>query len=74
MGTVLHDFLALRDENGALPLADKITVCDNASTDQTPNIVVRHGCTLVQEPTLGYGAACLAALADEDPRELIGIC
>ena len=71
LGTVLQDFLALSDENGQLPLADKIIVCDNASTDQTPNIVVQYGCTLVQEPALGYGAACLAALADEEPRDLI---
>lgn len=69
IGHVLSDLKSLRAVNGQ-PLVDEIIVCDNASTDATAQIVTRSNCTLVHEPTLGYGAACLAALAKRQYHDI----
>jgi len=71
IGTVLDDFKALHDDRATGSLVDRIIVCDNASTDNTGAIVLEKRCILVHEPALGYGAACLAGLAHEDPRDII---
>ena len=62
IGTVLEGILALTDPLSSGPLVDQVIVCDNGSTDDTAKIVARYPCVLVSEPTLGYGAACQAAL------------
>lgn len=41
----------------------RVVVADNGSTDATARIAAEHGAVVVHEPRLGYGAACLAALA-----------
>ena len=48
----------------ALPagLVDEIVVADNGSRDATPRIARDLGAVVVDEPRLGYGSACLAAL------------
>lgn len=62
-----------------------VIVADNGSTDRTGEIARGHGAMVVREPERGYGAACLAAIAElpgevnavafmqadgsEDPRE-----
>ena len=48
--------------------ADRIVVCDNGSTDKTPNQVEQSKAELVFENERGYGAACLKALSILDDR------
>ena len=40
----------------------EIVVVDNASTDGTANIAKKLGATVINEQTIGYGAACLAGI------------
>lgn len=40
----------------------EILVVDNGSSDQTAMVAARAGLTVVYEPELGYGAACLAGI------------
>lgn len=42
---------------------DDIVVCDNGSTDRTPEVARAHGARVVFERHRGYGSACLTALA-----------
>ncbi|RMH12844.1 MAG: glycosyltransferase family 2 protein [Gemmatimonadetes bacterium] len=43
--------------------ADRVIVVDNGSTDATSEVARAHGATVVSEPERGYGAACLAGIA-----------
>lgn len=45
-------------------LASNVIVVDNGSTDATAQIARAHGATVVAQPERGYGAACLAGLAN----------
>lgn len=58
---VIFDLLALQQANG-YPLIDEVIIADNASTDNTYQIARATGATIVKEPQLGYGSACLRAL------------
>ena len=49
----------------------QILICDNGSTDETRNVVERHGATWVYEPKRGYGAACYAGMEQLDPNSAI---
>ena len=40
-----------------------VVVCNNASTDHTARVAREYGAEVVHEPTAGYGAACLCAMA-----------
>ena len=40
----------------------QVVVVDNGSTDNTAQVAVDLGATLVQEPIRGYGQACLAGI------------
>jgi len=42
----------------------RVVVCDNGSTDRTAEVARSHDATVVREPRLGYGQACLTALAE----------
>ncbi|MGE5175871.1 MAG: glycosyltransferase family 2 protein [Hyphomicrobiales bacterium] len=60
----------------ALPrgLVRRVVVCDNGSTDGTPETARAHGAIVVHEPRRGYGAACLrgvAALAGDPPDAIL---
>jgi glycosyltransferase involved in cell wall biosynthesis len=44
-------------------LATEVIVVDSNSTDGTPDIAVRMGAQVIQEPRRGYGQACLTGLA-----------
>ena len=45
------------------PYLRHVIVADNGSTDRTAQLAAARGAVVVSEPTPGYGAACLAALA-----------
>jgi uncharacterized protein len=47
---------------------DEVVVADNGSSDRTAGIAKEHGAHVVREPHRGYGAACLAGIAQlKDP-------
>ena len=52
-------------------VVDQIIVADNGSTDETAAIAATCGALVVEEPERGYGAACLAALAAPEERDLV---
>jgi glycosyltransferase involved in cell wall biosynthesis len=43
-----------------------VIVVDNGSTDRTADVARARGAVVVEEPTPGYGAACLAGIARTD--------
>jgi len=43
-------------------LVREVIVCNNASTDTTPQVAVANGATLVNQPIRGYGNACLKGM------------
>ena len=45
-----------------LSLVKEIIVIDNGSTDQTAQVVLNAGATLLSEPKKGYGRACLKGI------------
>ncbi len=53
----------LNQRNGDARSVDTVIVCDNASTDNTAELAIEAGATVVHEPEMGYGAACLSAMA-----------
>jgi len=59
---VVDGLSSLINEVGS-PLVDEIIVCDNGSTDNTSLAASQAGATVVYEPRLGYGSACLKAIA-----------
>lgn len=69
---IIDILIPARDEEEALPLLLKeidrelirrIVVVNNASKDSTPQVARNHGCEVIDEPTPGYGGACLAGIA-----------
>jgi glycosyltransferase involved in cell wall biosynthesis len=67
--TVCDLVLPCRDEAGALldllptvPAGFNVVVVDNGSRDQTAEVALRCGATVVHEPLAGYGAAVHAGL------------
>lgn len=64
-----------RNERGAigcvlddLPTVGQVIVVDNGSTDGTADAARSRRATVVEEPCAGYGAACLAGLAEIETR------
>ncbi|EIE02916.1 glycosyltransferase family 2 protein [Leptospira licerasiae] len=53
---------------GILP--GQILILDNGSKDSTPQIAIDAGVILIQEPTRGYGAACLAGIRYLQERKI----
>ena len=55
------------------PPVRRVIVCDNGSSDGTPDVARAHGAVVVLEERRGYGAACLRALAalEADPPEVV---
>lgn len=43
-------------------LVREVVVCNNASTDQTREVAMHAGATVIDEPRAGYGQACLAGI------------
>ena len=44
-------------------LVREVIVCNNASTDRTAEVAIANGATVVLEPKMGYGNACLKGMA-----------
>ena len=40
----------------------EIIVCNNASTDQTAEVAEAGGATVLLQPRMGYGSACLKGI------------
>lgn len=57
---------------GDLPPVGRVIVADNGSTDRTANIARGRGAEVVHEARRGYGAACLAGLAEIHRRVQAG--
>ncbi|NNF06935.1 MAG: glycosyltransferase family 2 protein [Candidatus Eisenbacteria bacterium] len=55
------------------PFSRRVVVADNGSKDNTVAVARGAGATVVHEPQLGYGAACLRALEHlkDDPPEVV---
>ena len=62
IGKVLSELSALQYPDSSFPLLSRIVVTDNGSSDDTAKIARRAGAQVVDEPRLGYGYACLAAM------------
>jgi glycosyltransferase involved in cell wall biosynthesis len=58
---------------GDLPsdLATEVIVVDSNSTDGTPDIAVKMGARVIQEPRRGYGQACLTGLANATAPDIV---
>ena len=52
-----------------LPAVGKVIVANNNSTDDTAQVALACGASVVEEPRRGYGSACLAGL-DELERQI----
>lgn len=44
-------------------LVREVIVCNNASTDKTAEVAAANGATVVLQPIMGYGNACLKGMA-----------
>ncbi len=53
------------------PWIDRIVVVDNGSTDRTGVVARDAGALLVHEPQRGYGAACLAGIAQARDADVV---
>ena len=55
---------------GSIPpgIFSLVVVSDNGSTDGTAEIARQAGATVVSQRSRGYGAACLAAIAELPPH------
>ncbi len=45
-----------------MDIVDEVVVVNNASTDQTRSCAEKAGATVLDEPVMGYGRACLAGI------------
>ena len=70
IGPVVAGLLALLDERGARVI-DDVVVCDNGSADATANRAREAGARTVRQDTPGYGLACLTALAELRPVDIV---
>src|ERR1700760_3431839 len=52
-------------------LVTEVLVVDSNSTDGTPEIAVRMGARLIQEPRRGYGRACLTGIAHANSPDVL---
>jgi len=67
---VVAELIALKNKDNTT-IIDEIIVCDNGSTDSTAILAQKAGAQLVYEPQLGYGAACMKAIAAVNESEII---
>lgn len=67
-----NEELALGRVLDDLPTVGSVIVVDNGSTDRTAEVARSRGCVVVHESEAGYGAACLAGLAEVQHRTQTG--
>lgn len=70
IGHVVGDLRALRNDDDS-PVIDDIVVCDNGSRDATGTCAAEAGARVVREDRKGYGSACLAAIAQLEPTDIV---
>lgn len=72
---VLDEAEALPRVLDELPPGLRVIVCDNGSTDGSPDVARAHGAEVVSEPARGYGAAVQAGIArlKADPPHVVVI-
>lgn len=52
-------------------LVTEVIVVDSNSTDGTPNLARKMGARVIQEPSRGYGRACLTGLANSQNPDVV---
>jgi glycosyltransferase involved in cell wall biosynthesis len=69
----LNEEEALPKVLAAIPtcLDARVIVCDNGSTDRTPEVALQTGAEVVVEMQRGYGAACLKGIAALDRPDIV---
>lgn len=67
---VVGALLALRGAD-AQPVIDDLVVCDNASSDETAKQASAAGARVVRQEVMGYGIACLTALRELNPCDVV---
>ena len=70
IGLVVRDLRGLLNDDGA-PVVDEVVVCDNGSSDATAARAGDAGAIVVEENRKGYGSACLAAIAQLRPTDVV---
>ena len=70
IGAVVADLLALRGAREDR-VVDDFVVCDNGSTDATEKRALEAGARTVRQDTPGYGLACLTAIAELRPVDVV---
>lgn len=63
---VLNEEASIGKVLADLPAVRQVIVADNGSTDRSVEVARRAGATVVHESERGYGAACLAGIAEID--------
>ncbi|MDP2313747.1 MAG: glycosyltransferase family 2 protein [Pseudomonadota bacterium] len=72
---VLDEAAALPVVLAELPAGIRVVVCDNGSTDGSPDLARAAGAEVVSQPRRGYGGAVLAGIAHlkADPPDVVVI-
>jgi glycosyltransferase involved in cell wall biosynthesis len=69
---VLNEAEALPKVLGTMPAwVTHVIIADNGSTDGSGEIAKAHGAIVVTEPRRGYGSACLKALRNMPPVDIV---
>jgi glycosyltransferase involved in cell wall biosynthesis len=69
IGIVVQNLLSLQSNNAQV--IDSIVVCDNGSTDNTASVAQSQGAHVVHQSIAGYGIACLTAIAQLPPCDIV---
>lgn len=67
-----NEELALGHVLREIPQVGHLLVVDNGSTDRTAEVARERGCNVIYEGCRGYGAACLAGLAEVERQVTAG--
>lgn len=70
IGKVVRNLIQLSASNGEACI-DTVVVCDNGSTDATAHKASSAGAMVVSQPQPGYGIACLTAISQLPPCDIV---